>query len=522
MIVRNFTEKDKYYDSVFLMGLAAKLSDMQGINNISVGMGTPLNKDTMSELGLLLEEGAKASQNDLIIALAAIDEEHAEAAYKAFLTMLIQQNGPKGEKKYRSLQTMSRTVKDRNLAVISLAGQYAAAEAEKALKMGMDVFMFSDNVPLEQQIALKKLAQGKGLLMMGPDCGLSFINGVAIGLCSKVRRGSIGIAAACGSGMQEVMNIIHRQGYGVSHAIGVGGRDLSEKVGGITMLQSIDLLEADEATKVIILISKPPATSTAQRIFAKVKQCTKPVVIQFINCKADLSASGADAISDCFENTAKYAIALSEGQQYIPQTQEAYYSKLEELAKTEAQKMASGQKYLRGLYCGGSLAQETITLAQNILGPIYGNIAFDSEHMLQDPYTSIKDCMIDIGSEEFTLCKPHVAIDPAPRVERFIKEAQQPEVAVILMDMLLGYSLCEDPAGMMVEAIRHGINQAKQSGRHLCVIASICGSDLDPQNMYVQEQKLKDAGVIVMKNNGEASRLAAQIIRIRREMSNND
>ena len=267
MVIRNYVEKEKYYDSVFLMRLAAALAREARVGNISVGMGTPLNKDTMRELGLLTDEGRAASPNDLVIAIAAEDEKAAEEARDRFMKMLTEQRASKGGRKYRTLETMGRSVKDRNLAVISVAGQYAAAEAEKALGMGMDVFMFSDNVPIEQEVRLKTLARDKGLLMMGPDCGLSFINGIAIGLCSKVRRGNIGIAAACGSGMQEVMNIIHREGYGVSHAIGVGGRDLNGKVGGITMLQSLEILENDPDTRVIVLISKPPATEAARAIF---------------------------------------------------------------------------------------------------------------------------------------------------------------------------------------------------------------------------------------------------------------
>ncbi|MBQ7182410.1 MAG: acyl-CoA synthetase FdrA [Clostridia bacterium] len=518
MVIRNYVEKEKYYDSVFLMRLAAALAREARVGNISVGMGTPLNKDTMRELGLLTDEGRAASPNDLVIAIAAEDEKAAEEARDRFMKMLTEQRASKGGRKYRTLETMGRSVKDRNLAVISVAGQYAAAEAEKALGMGMDVFMFSDNVPIEQEVRLKTLARDKGLLMMGPDCGLSFINGIAIGLCSKVRRGNIGIAAACGSGMQEVMNIIHREGYGVSHAIGVGGRDLNGKVGGITMLQSLEILENDPDTRVIVLISKPPATEAARAIFRKVRECVKPVVAQFIHCDASLAEAAGAVPSDSFETTARTAIALSEGRTYAPESEEARLKRLEPLAEKEAMQMAPGQKYLRGLYCGGSLAEETLILAERVLGPMYGNIAFTDEYMLEDPFVSRGDCMVDIGAEEFTLGKPHVAIDPAPRISRFLEEARDPETAVILLDFLLGYSLCEDPAGLMVPAIREGKENAKREGRHLTVIASLCGSDLDPQGLADQTEKLKAAGVIVLDNNGEASRLAAAVIRKRREM----
>lgn len=517
MIKKNYVIKNKYFDSVMLMKLSGELGKTEGVSQLTVGMGTPLNKDTMNDLGLLLEEATAASPNDLVIAVAAENEQIADQLKETYLSRITQARGT-GKSEYASLETMGRYVKNRNLAVISLAGSFAGAEAKKALKMGMDVFMFSDNVPIEQEIQLKQYARENGLLMMGPDCGLSFINGVAIGLCSKVRRGSIGIAAACGSGMQEVMNIVHRKGFGISHAIGVGGRDLKDAVGGITMLQSIDILEADPDTNVIVLISKPPQSNTTQKVLERVRACKKPVVLQLISADLTNLDIGSAVPCDSFEDTADTAIALSQGLSYqIPDIAQKY-AQVEALAEIEAAQMAPSQHYLRGIYCGGSLAEETLTQVECKLGPLYGNIAFSPEYMLEDPYVSYKDCMIDIGAETFTAGRPHVAIDPAPRIERFLQEARDPETAVILMDFLLGYALCEDPAGMMTDVIRQGVAEAEAEGRHLCVIASICGSDLDPQGFDTQKKRLEDCGVIVMENNGVASRLAAAIIAKRREM----
>lgn len=518
MVKRNFIIRNKYYDSVLLMKLAGELGRTEGVTRFTVGMGTPLNKDTMNELGLLMEEGAAAGPNDLILAISADNEKIAEKLKQTYLERLTQARGA-GRGKYVSLDTMGRYVKDRNLAVISLAGEFAGAEARKALEMGMDVFMFSDNVPIEEEVGLKRYARDHGRLMMGPDCGLSFINGVAIGLCSKVRRGAIGIAAASGSGMQEVMNIIHRQGYGISHAIGVGGRDLLDAVGGITMLQSIDILEADAETKVIVLISKPPQPETTKKVLERVRSCTKPVVLQLIH--ADLAGldTGHAVLSGSFEDTANMAVCIAQGLPFQAPGEAEKYASAKALAETLAARMAPEQKYLRGIYCGGSLAEETLSLAEDKLGPLYSNIAFRPEYSLSDPHFSCKDCVIDIGAETFTIGRPHVAIDPAPRIERFLQEARDPETAVILMDVLLGYALCEDPAGMMAEVIRQGKAEAAADGRSLCVVASICGSDLDPQGFDLQKERLEECGVIVMENNAAASRLAAAIVAKRREAS---
>lgn len=517
MVKRNYVISNKYYDSVMLMKLAGELGRSDGVGQLTVGMGTPLNKDTMNDLGLLLREGQEAGPNDLVIAVEAESDTVAEELRNTYLSRLKETRGT-GKNEFASLDIMGRYVKDRNLAVISLAGNFAGVEAKKALCMGMNVFMFSDNVPIEREIELKEYARDHGLLMMGPDCGLSFINGVAVGLCSKVRRGRIGIAAACGSGMQEVMNIVHRSGYGISQAIGVGGRDLQDAVGGITMLQSIDILESDTQTAVIVLISKPPQPKTIVKILARVRACKKPVVLQLINADLKELDLGNAVVSATFEETANIAIALSEGRSYSSPGEDQKYESVVELARKEAEKMSRGQRYLRGIYCGGSLAEETLTLAQSKLGHIYGNIAFSKEYILADPNVSVKDCVIDIGAEEFTIGRPHVAIDPAPRIDRFLQEARDPETAVILMDFLLGYALCEDPAGMMTDAIKRGKAEAEAQGRHLCVIASICGSDLDPQNFDIQKKKLEDCGVIVMENNGAASRLASSVIAIRREL----
>lgn len=509
MIVQNYVFKETYYDSMLLMRLGAEAGKTDGVKNISVGMGTPLNKDTMRELGLLLPDGDGASPNDLVVALAAETEAAALAARNCFLSLLQKKCAPRVKNTYPSLDCMARSGLRRNLAVISLAGQYAAAEAEKSLKMGLNVFMFSDNVPLADEVRLKALAREKGLLMMGPDCGLSFIGGVAVGLCSKVRRGNIGLIGACGSGMQEVMNIIHGQGGGVSHAIGVGGRDLSAQVGGSTMLQALALLEADPETRVIGLISKPPAPATARKIFERLRACKKPAVIQFIHCPPELAAESGAQVSAGFEETALRCLSLAQGKPYAPESAEERLARLLPLARKAAAGMAPEQRYLRGLYCGGSLAEETLEIAQGVLGPMYGNIAFDKERMLEGTGKSRGHCLIDMGAEEFTLGKPHVAIDPAPRLERFVQEARDPETAVILLDFLLGYALCEDPAGRIAPVIQAEIERAEKEGRRLCVAASICGSDLDPQNREKQEETLRNAGALVFGNNGEASLFAA-------------
>jgi len=512
MIVKNFVEKEQYYDSVFLMRIAASLGEMPGIIQVSAGMGTPLNKDTMKELGVLDTSGEAASINDMVVGISADTIEVAEAAYASFLEML-KEKKKKTSNAHKTVEQAANANPDLNLAVVSVAGEYAAKEGMEALKKGMHVFMFSDNVPIEQEVELKQYAKEHRLLMMGPDCGLTFLDGTAIGLCSKTRRGNIGIIGASGSGIQEVMCIVHRKGYGISQAIGVGGRDLSDEVGGITMLQSIELLENDSETAVIVLISKPPAASTMEKVLSAVKTCRKPVVVQFIHGDADQIREVGAYPTSTFLETAEAAIAFSQGKQ--PATHHVEVDEV--LAKEECKKLAKGQKYLRGLYCGGSLAEETLTLIGSQLDELHSNVTFGNIIPMDNPFVSQGNCLTDIGAEEFTKAHPHAAIDPTIRVQRLIREAADPECAILLMDVLLGYALNEDPAGVMAPVIARLKAENGKEGRGLCVIIALCGTDLDPQGYEAQKQAFEASGAIVMDSNEKAATLATKILTLKME-----
>ena len=509
MVIKNYIERNRYYDSVFLMKIASKLAQTKDIDNASIGMGTPLNKETISDLGLDTEEMNSAGPNDLIIAVRARNEEACSKAKEEFLRLVNERNSGSMQNSFRSISGAKNAIPDANLAIISVAGEYAAKEAKRALMNDMNVFMFSDNVDIEDEVNLKKLALKKNKFMMGPGCGLSFINGAAIGLCSMVNRGNIGLAGASGSGIQTVMVLVHRNGFGISHAIGTGGRDMSDEVGGITMIQSIKALENDDATKVIALISKPPAHSALLKVIDVIKKCRKPVVVQFLNGDNKTLAENGIMYSETFDETAKKIMELSCG--HTVEIKKIFDGNVD--IKSEINKFSPKQKYFRAILCGGSLADETQILWRKNKGCIYSNVAFDKEFMLPDPFSSIKNTVIDIGDETFTKGRAHVAIDPTARVNRFIKEARDPETAVIYLDFLLGYALHPDPASVMSKVICEEKKRAKKEGRHLLVIATICGSDIDPQNFDKQAQILKDAGVILADTNVKAVTIAMEIIK---------
>ena len=513
MVVKNYIEKNRYYDSVFLMKIAGSLARIDGVDNASIGMGTPLNKETICDLGLDTEQMSTAGPNDLIIAVRAKDEDICNRAKDEFARLVSEKNSNGMQNTFRSIAGAKNAIPDANLAVISVAGEYAAREAKQSLMNDMNVFMFSDNVDIKDEVELKKLALKKGRFMMGPGCGLSFIHGVAIGLCSMVNRGDIGLAGASGSGIQTVMVLTHRNGFGISHAIGTGGRDMSEEVGGITMIQSIKALENDAGTKVIALISKPPAHSALLKVIDVIKKCKKPVVVQFLNGDNKTLARNGIMYTETFDETAKKVMELSCGHEV--EMKNIFDENIG--IDDEILKFSPKQKYFRAILCGGSLADETQILWAKNMGTIYSNVALSNEFMLPDPFTSVENTVIDIGDETFTKGRAHVAIDPTARVNRFVKEARDPETAVIYLDFLLGYALHPDPASVMSKVICEEKKHAEKEGRHLTVIASICGSDLDPQGFDKQAEILRKSGVILADTNVKAVNLAMKIIKGVRE-----
>jgi len=490
------------------MKIARKLAETDDVENASIGMGTPLNKETISDLGLDTKDMESAGPNDLIIAIKAKDDISCDKAKEEFYRLVNEKNTASLQNSFRSISSAKNAIPDANLAIISVAGKYAAAEAKRAIMNDMNVFMFSDNVDIQEEVELKKLAQEKGKFMMGPGCGLSFINGVAIGLCSMVNRGDIGLAGASGSGIQEVMILLHRNGFGISHAIGTGGRDLSDEVGGITMIQSIKALEEDKDTKVIALISKPPAKSAFIKVVEQIKKCSKPVVVHFLNGDNSILKENGILYGETFDETAKMLMELSAGHKV--EVKKVFNNDFD--INDEINKFAPSQKYFRAILCGGSLTDETLILWNKNKKELYSNVAIDKKLMLPDPFVSYKNTIIDIGDEAFTKGRAHVAIDPTSRVNRFIKEARDKETAVIYLDFLLGYALHPDPASVMAEAIIEEKKRAEKEGRHLLVIATICGSDLDPQDFEKQAQILKGAGVVLFDTNLLAAKASIDLI----------
>ncbi|MFL5735683.1 MAG: acyl-CoA synthetase FdrA [Chloroflexia bacterium] len=501
---------NRYQDSVTLMQVAVKLRAIEGIEDASLMMGTEPNKEMLGEAGLLTPEGQAAGPNDLIVAIRGTESglESATGQLESLLQAEVATGEARREEEPHSLASGLAAFPEANLALISTPGLYAAAEARKALLQGRHVMIFSDNVSLEDEQALKALAAERGLLLMGPDCGTAILGGVPLGFANVVRRGAIGVVGASGTGMQEVTSLVDRYGQGISHAIGTGSRDLSERINGAMTLAGLGALLADPGTGVVVLVSKPPHLAVAERVLAAAGESAKPVVVAFLGADPrSLPTGGQGNIStvQTLEEAARRAVELAGGRP--PAVEDP--SGDEAMA---AEEFKAGQRYVRGLFSGGTFCYEAMLILRGTLGPVHSNTPLSPELALSDSHRSEGHTCLDLGSDEFTVGRPHPMIDMTTRAERILTEAADPEVAVLLLDVVLGYGSHPDPVGALSQTIKEARRRATSNGRTLAVVAHVCGTEGDPQGLEKQRQALSEVGVIVAPSNAAAARLAAAIV----------
>ncbi|WP_313800972.1 acyl-CoA synthetase FdrA [Cytobacillus sp.] len=501
-MIYTIVKKNSYQDSINLMLLTNSISTIEGVNKAQIMMGTPANKDIFKTAGLYSEELETAESNDMAIVVDTDDENKMSEVLEKVEQYLKDQSISNKGKDYETVRTWDRAKKalpDATLALISVPGQYAAEEAEKALDLGLHTFIFSDNMPIEDEVKLKKKAHEKGLLVMGPDCGTGIIDGVPIAFANVVKKGRIGIVGASGTGIQEVTAIIDRLGEGVSHAIGTGGRDLKEPVGAITMMDGIRALENHQQTDIIVVISKPPAKEVRNEVVDLLHSVSKPVVTIFLGEKPT-QHEGNVYQAYTLEETARIAVDLAKGNEIKADYNQGNF----EVANID---LKPGQRTIKGLFSGGTLASEAAVLISDALG-------LGSEITNEDGYVLKKDghVVVDLGDDKYTQGKPHPMIDPETRA-RFIDEAGADEqTAVILLDFVLGYGSHDDMATALLPSIQKAVSHAKAEGRTLHVVASVCGTETDPQDYQAQKKKLAEAGIIVKDSNNEAVRTALAIV----------
>jgi FdrA protein len=513
MIVRSAVRRSAYYDSVALMQAQQALRRSPGIVEAGVVMGTEANLDLLRQAGLD-PGGLVATADDLVVAVRGDTEAHVEAALASVDGLLRARPEGGGDAAYRprTIAAAARMLGGANLALISVPGRFATGVAREALRAGLNVMLFSDNVPVEDEVELKHSAHTRGLLCMGPDCGTAAIAGAALGFANRVRRGRIGLVGAAGTGLQEVMSIVHRLGDGVSHALGAGGRDLTAHVGGAAVFQELTLLGQDAQTAVVVLVSKPPDPAVAGRLAERAAAIGKPVVLALVGASAGPRSESLYPVST-LEEAALVAVELAgAAPRSLGDDARAWIERATERAETAEQRLAPSQRYLRGLYSGGTLCAEAIGLLQPVLGQLHGNVRMDGVQALASPGRSEAHTLLDLGADEFTAGRLHPMLDMTLRVQRLAQEGDDPTVAVILLDVVLGEGVHPYPAGALAAAISHARAAAASAGRDLVVVASVCGTDEDPQNRAHQVAQLEAVGVLVEETNARAAALAGAIV----------
>jgi FdrA protein len=515
LTVKTLIKTSEYHDSVTLMLVARELTKWAGVRDAAVVMGTEANKSILEQSGLLTAETLAAGPNDLVIAVNSDGD--AESALQEAEKLLNKKQAAEeaGEFRPKTIRSAVNGRPDANVCIISIAGRYAADEAWEALKRGLHVLLFSDNVSLEDEIALKKYARDHGLLLMGPGAGTAILNGVALAFANVIPSGPVGIVSAAGTGLQEVSTLLGKCEVGLTQGIGTGGRDLKKEVGGIMFLEGLKALQEDPATRIITLVSKPPAEEVRQSVMAQVLKCDKPTVVCLLGGDPNQPSPAVNVyITTTLEEAGLLSAKLAGADIPDPKASIAAETReLESMAVGLRKKLKPGQKYLRALFSGGTLCYEAQVIWRGLITePVCSNAPLAHEFQMKDSTRSEKNVAVDLGEEEFTVGRPHPMIDNDLRIRRLLQEARDVETAVIFLDVVIGYGAHADPAAELGQAVQQAREQAASEGREVIFIASVTGTEQDPQGLSRTAARLREAGVIVRNSNAAAARLAGMII----------
>ncbi|MGW5242017.1 oxamate carbamoyltransferase subunit AllG family protein [Monashia sp. NPDC004114] len=480
-----------YFDSVSLMQVSRAVAMAAGVEAAQVAMATELNLELIAAMGFAVP--ADAGPNDLLIAIRGSDDgvANGRAALDEALASMrtaAAQTGGLGDAPPAHTLGGALRASGANVALVSVPGEFAATEAFDAVRAGVSVMVFSDNVPTADEVRLKDAASRAGVLVMGPDCGTAVVAGAALGFANVVRPGPVGLVAASGTGAQQVMCLLDAAGVGISHCLGVGGRDLSSAVGGRSTRQALAALAADPATERIVVVSKPPAAEVLSDIESYAAALGKPVSWATLGPgRADLTAAVEGVVGRA---------------QAWPQWRGA--------SSDEA--LAAPGRALRGLFCGGTLADEAMLIAAGVLGDIRSNTPLRPDLALGHDLLDQGHVVIDFGDDSMTRGRAHPMIDPTLRIERIGREAADPTCGVLLLDLVLGHGAHPDPAPELADAIRAARETAQSAGRNLPVVVSVTGTTADPQGLERSAGLLMGAGATVMLSNAEATRHALELL----------
>lgn len=502
-VKKGLVHRDRYYDSVTLMRVTNEVRSREGVCAAVVGMGTDFNIDSLKRMGLFLPEFDGVTPNDLLVAVEAEDDAALETALAVAEEEMTRRRVISGSDYIPP--TLERALEmnpEAQVVLVSVPGRYAAGEARKALEAGRHVMLFSDNVSIEEERSLKELAVSKGLLMMGPDCGTAILNGVPLAFANVVRRGSIGVVAASGTGLQEVTCLIDRFGFGISQALGVGGRDLSKEIGGLMTIECVKALLEDAATEVIVIVSKPPAPEAQKSLFRELEGAVKPIVIYFIGADRERIEEAGFVTAGDLEETASRAVEILTGEpvgQLVP----------ENLAREIVANRKLPGPFVRGLYSGGTFCDEAQRKLMEAGFDVYSNTPAPGARCVEDLQKSVGHTILDLGDDDFTRGRAHPMIDPAERIRRLEVEFADDDAGLILFDVVLGYGSHPDMGGAMAAAIRAA---REKSNREPLLFCNLCGTESDPQGFDKQRKVLEEAGVVVFPSHASMLRTATELL----------
>ncbi|WP_448626073.1 FdrA family protein [Geodermatophilus sp. URMC 64] len=486
--VRSVTLRSGVYaDSVRLMQVSRDVGARDGVTAVLVAMATPLNLELAANMGLAPAE--EASPEQLLVAIRATDDDALAAATAAVDAALAERERSTATAATIPLRTIGAGLEElapdgSALAIVSVPGQYAVAEAADAIAAGRSVLVFSDGVPVEHEVLLKRAAHDAGVLVMGPDCGTAIVSGVALGFANVVRPGPVGLVAASGTGAQQVSCLLDMAGVGVSHVLGVGGRDLKEEVGGLATLDALAALDADPATERVLLVSKPPAPSVAAAVEEAAAKLDVPVRSAVLSPDSpDLTAAVEGLLADMGLDVPQWPSRPGPAEAPVPGA------------------------VLKGLYSGGTLADEAMLLASPVLGDIRSNIPLRPELDLGADLSVSGHVVVDFGDDALTVGRAHPMIDPTLRLEAIAALAAEGEAAVLLLDVVLGHGADPDPAATLVPALT-----AARAARTLPVVIALIGTEADPQGWSRQADALQAAGAAVFASNAAATRYALDLL----------
>lgn len=501
--IRVVVMPNTYRDSVFLMKLSVQAREESGAAQVSAMMGTARNKALFVASGLSTSEVEAVKPDDLVVVVQA-EAETIDAAMGVVETLLA---APPAKRSPGSAASLPQTVDQAlaldaglNIALISVAGDYARFEAAQALRAGCDVMLYSDNISLADERALKTLASKRGRLLMGPDCGTAIIDGVPLAFANRVRRGPVGLIGASGTGLQEVACLLDRFGVGVSQAYGTGGRDLKDEIGASTTLAALERLLADPQTRFIGVLGKPPGAKTRALLLERIKGLEKPVAVHYVGC-ADYAAEDAAGVLHA-SDLAAFATLLA---RQVDTTLRA-----EKVLGLLPVVPPAKKGYLRGLFAGGTLCQEAAVLAAPLLAEKrYSNLSVEGYAPLAAHEASRGHAFWDFGDDAFTAGRPHPMMAPELRMARLVRELHDPDVGVVLLDLVIGYGAASGQAELLTETLRQAERATSGASRSKLVVASVCGTESDSPSRWQQVRTLIDAGVTVAGSNAQAALWAA-------------